>query len=211
VTALVKICGLTRALDVEEVARAGADFVGLNLWGRSKRHVAVPAAKVLAEVARAHGAAIRVVGLFVDAGLDEIAAAVEAIDLDIVQLHGDEAPDLCVEIAARTGAAVWKAVPVSGAPDVADLGRWPVEAVLLDAPSAGRGGSGQTIDWDVAAGASGAAHLVLAGGLTPDNVAAAVRRVRPWAVDVASGVEVAPGIKDAARVAAFVAAARGQP
>lgn len=207
-TTLVKICGLTRAHDCEEVARAGADFIGLNLWSRSKRHVAVPAAKVLAEVARAHGAAIRVVGLFVDATIDEIDEAVAAIDLDIVQLHGDEDPALCAEIAARTGAAVWKAVPVSSAADVADLSRWPVEAVLLDAPSPGRGGSGQTFDWTIAARATGAAHIVLAGGLVPDNVAAAVRAVRPWAVDVASGVELAPGIKDAEKVARFVAAAR---
>lgn len=208
-TTLVKICGLTRATDAEEVARAGADFVGLNLWERSKRFVAVPAARVLAEVSRAHGAAIRVVGLFVDAGFSEIEDAIGAIDLDVVQLHGDEDPDLCAELAARTGAAVWKAVPVAGAADVAELGKWPVEAVLLDAPSPGRGGSGRAFDWQLAAGARGAAHVVLAGGLQVDTVAEAIRVVRPWAVDVASGVEVAPGIKDAAKVAAFVAAARG--
>lgn len=207
-TTLIKICGLTRAHDVEEVARAGADFIGLNLWDRSKRHVAVPAAKVLAEVARAHGAAIRVVGLFVDAAIDEIADAVAEIDLDIVQLHGDEDPARCAEVSARTGRAVWKAVPVAGPDDVRDLSRWPVEAVLFDAPSAGRGGSGKTIDWDVAAAARGAGHVVLAGGLDAANVGEAIRRVRPWAVDVASGVELAPGIKDAKKVAAFVAAAR---
>lgn len=209
----VKVCGFTRAEDVRAVAALDLDWIGLNFWPRSKRHVAPAMAGVLARIARSAG--IEVVGLFVDQPADELAAVVEEVGLDVVQLHGDEPPVVCAEVAARTGLPVWKAIAVTGPDDVAPaaLARWAdagVAAIVLDAASPGRGGSGQTIDWAVAAAAArGPLPVVLAGGLTPANVAAAVAAVAPWAVDVASGVEVAPGHKDPARVAAFVAAARG--
>lgn len=206
---LVKICGVTTLDDAIAVARAGADLIGLNFWPRSKRVVSVDRARDLAVRARAAAPEIGVVGLFVDADPDQIAAVVAAVGLDIIQLHGDETEADCIKVIARTGLPVWKAVPVSGPADIADLWRWPVSAVLLDAPSAGRGGSGKTIDWGLAAEAALGGRVVLAGGLDPDNVATAVRTVRPWAVDVASGVELEPGLKDLARVAAFVAAVRG--
>ncbi|MBP6631836.1 MAG: phosphoribosylanthranilate isomerase [Kofleriaceae bacterium] len=214
-----KICGLTRVDDVEVVAAAGADFVGLNLWSGSKRGVTPGVAATLAAAARAaprpagHGP-LQVVLLFVDAGLAELVAAAARCGADVVQLHGDEtvAQVAAVRAALPTTVALWRALAVAGPADVAPaaLAAWPVDALVLDAPSPGRGGSGRGFDWALAAAAvaATATPIVLAGGLHPGNVGAAITAARPWAVDVASGVEQAPGHKDAARVAAFVAAAR---
>lgn len=202
----VKICGLTRRADVEAAAAAGATWVGLNFWPGSRRVVTPAQAAPLAAAARAAG--LGVVGLFVDAPLDELRRVHGEVGLDRAQLHGDEPPAACAEAAGALGLAVWKAVAVGDAFAPAQLDGWPVEAVVLDAVTPGRGGSGRTIRWDLAGDAARRRRVVLAGGLTPDNVGAAVRAARPWAVDVASGVEATPGIKDAARVAAFVAAAR---
>ena len=206
----VKICGVTRVEDARAAALAGADFVGINFWPRSKRHVAIEEAAPLARAGRVRGAMI--VGVFVDAGAAEIARAVEATGLDVIQLHGDESPGFCAEVRAMTGRRIWKALPVASAADVEGIERWPVAAVLLDAATPGRGGSGQTIDWAVAArAAESTMPIVLAGGLAPGNVAAAIAAVKPWAVDVASGVESAPGMKDPGKVAAFVRAVRELP
>ncbi|HEU4728975.1 MAG TPA: phosphoribosylanthranilate isomerase, partial [Kofleriaceae bacterium] len=141
----------------------------------------------------------------------EIAAIARGVGLDIVQLHGDETPGELAQVAAATGLPVWRALAVGGPGDLAGLEAWPVDAFLLDAPSAGRGGAGKVFDWALAQEARRAhpaRRFVLAGGLGPHNVAAAIAAVDPWAVDVASGVESAPGIKDLAKLAAFVAAAR---
>ena len=130
-------------------------------------------------------------------------------ELDIVQLHGDESIELVTDLGKHV--EIWKAHQVTGPEVIDDLGRWPCDA-LLDAPSAGRGGSGTTFDWSLAAEAVRRGHrVILAGGLTPDNVAAAIAAVHPYAVDVASGVESAPGIKDPALVSAFIAAAYRAP
>jgi phosphoribosylanthranilate isomerase len=207
----VKICGVTLPDDAAVAAAAGADFIGLNFWARSKRHIDPARAPIVAGVARGAGSAL-IVGVFVDARADEIAEIHGAVGLDRVQLHGDEHPDDVKRIADAVGVPVWKAIAVRDARDLAALDEWPVEAILLDAPSTGRGGSGQTFDWVLAAAAQNAPArpLVLAGGLTPENVGAAIARVKPWAVDVASGVERAPGVKDHDKVRAFIAAARGQ-
>lgn len=209
----IKICGVTLADDAARVAAAGVDFIGLNFWSRSKRYVAPERAPMLAAAARgAAPGAVRIVGVFVDAELDDIVAACARVELDVIQLHGDEHPDTCAAIAKATYRPVWKAIAVSAAPDVAHLDRWPVVAILLDAPTAGRGGAGARFDWAIAREARErhpARAIVLAGGLDADNVAAAIALVEPWAVDVASGVEAGPGIKDATKLAAFVAAARG--
>jgi len=206
----IKICGVTQADDAARVAAAGADFIGLNFWPKSRRHVAPERARMLAAAARSAGGA-KLVGVFVDPELADILAV--AGELDAIQLHGDESPEACARIARETGKPVWKALPVKLARDVEHLELWPVEAVLLDAPVPGRGGAGVAFDWELAREARRrhpARLIVLAGGLTPETVAGAIATVDPWAVDVASGVEAAPGIKDAAKVAAFVAAVRAQ-
>lgn len=202
----VKICGVTRADQAASIAAAGADFIGLNLWPESRRYVTADHAAELAAAARGAGSA-KLVGVFVDAGAETIEAAVARAGFDIVQLHGNESPDLVAEIVKRTGVPVWKAVPAAAG---IDLTVWGSAAVLLDTPTPGRGGSGHTFDWSIAKAAREAhpaLSIVLAGGLDPGNVAAAIAAVSPWAVDVASGVESAAGIKDPGKVAAFLAAA----
>lgn len=206
----IKICGVTLPDDAARVAEAGADFIGLNFWPTSKRYLPPDRAPAIAAAARSAGAA-RLVGVFVNATLDEIAAIVRDVALDAIQLHGDESPELIVRIGRATGRPVWKALAVAGPDDLASLDTWPVEALLLDAPAVGRGGSGKVFDWNLARAARQwhpARQFALAGGLGPHNVAAAIDAVDPWAVDVASGVESAPGIKDAAKVTAFIAAVR---
>jgi phosphoribosylanthranilate isomerase len=206
----VKICGVTLADDAARVAAAGVDFIGLNFWPKSRRFLAPERAPIVAAAARAAGPA-RLVGVFVDATVDEIVAVAARVDLDIVQLHGDETPDTCEKIAGALYRPVWKAIAVTGRGALARLETWPVDAILLDAPTAGRGGAGAAFDHELAREARErypARHFVLAGGLDPSNVAGAIARVEPWAVDVASGVEAAPGIKDPTKLAAFLAAAR---
>lgn len=207
----VKICGVVEAGNAAMVARAGADFVGLNFWPRSRRYLAPERAAEVASAVRAAGG--RVVGLFVDAAPGEILALHRRARFDVVQLHGDEPDADVAEVARALGVPVWKALPLVDAGSLAALERFPAAAALLiDAPSAGRGGSGQQLAAPLVAQArqrAGARPLILAGGLTPGNVAAAIATARPWAVDVASGVEAAPGVKDPALVRAFLDAAHG--
>lgn len=206
----IKVCGITLADDAARVASLGIDFLGLNFWPRSKRYIALERAPLLASVARASGP-IQIVGLFVDATLDEIQAVCAAVELDVLQLHGDETPDDVATIARATGVPVWKAIPASAPDDVDHLDVWSAEAILLDAPSPQRGGTGKPFDWAIAHHAREvfpARRLIIAGGLDPSNVGAAVTQLAPWAVDVASGVESAPGVKDAAKLEAFVSAVR---
>lgn len=207
----VKICGVTRPEDAAMVAAAGVDFVGLNFWPSSKRYLPVERAPAVAEAAR-RGGALELVGVFVNARIDDIAAVARDLALDAIQLHGDETPQDIAAVAQTTGCAVWKAVAVGRPSDLDRLDAWPVHAILLDTPTAGRGGSGKVFDWRLARDARRAyptRRFVLAGGLAPDNVRAAIDAVSPWAVDVASGIESAPGIKDPAKLAAFIAAVRG--
>jgi len=214
-TARIKICGVTLPDDAARVAAAGADFIGLNFWPRSKRYLAPERAGLLAATARAACAtpgAILVVGVFVNAHIDEISAIARDAALDIIQLHGDESPEDVMAVAQATRAAVWKAIAASEPRDLERLEAWPVDAILLDAPTPGRGGAGKPFDWNLAREVrrrNPARKIVLAGGLDPANVRAALDAVDPWAVDVASGVEAAPGVKDASKLAAFIAAARG--
>ncbi len=207
---MIKICGVTLVEDAARIAAAGADFLGLNFWPRSRRRVDVEQAAALAAAARGEGP-VKIAGLFVDAGAAEIAAVHARVDLDVIQLHGAETPDAAAAIAAALGRPVWKAIAAGAPADLEDLEAWPVDAILLDTPTPGKGGSGRSFDWSLARAARirhPARRLVLAGGLHPGNVAEAIAAVGPWGVDVASGVEAAPGVKDAAKVAAFVAAAR---
>lgn len=206
----VKICGVTLPDDAARVAASGADFIGFNFWPKSKRYVAPERAPMLSGVARSAGAA-KLVGVFVDPEVDEVLAITSAVDLDVIQLHGDESPDLVKRISLAVYRPVWKAVPVASRRDIEHLDVWGAEAILLDAPTPGRGGAGAKFDWALAREARERfprLNIVLAGGLDPDNVAEAVRTVEPWAVDVASGVEAGPGIKDAAKLDAFLRNAR---
>jgi phosphoribosylanthranilate isomerase len=207
----IKICGVTLPDDAARVAAAGVDFIGLNFWPKSKRYLDPVRAPMIAAAARASGHA-KIVGVFVDADLDEVREVTSQVALDIIQLHGDESPEDVQAISAATTLPVWRSVAVGVSKDLDHLEVWPVDHILLDTPSAGRGGSGKTFDWTLAIEAHRrypARRFFLAGGLDPDNVSAAIAEVAPWGVDVATGVEAAPGIKDPAKLAAFVAAVRG--
>ena len=206
----VKICGVTLPDDAARISASGADFIGLNFWPKSKRYLAPERAPIISSVVRAMGTT-KLVGVFVDPELDEIQEITASIDLDIIQLHGDETPEQVKQISRAVYRPVWKALSIVSARDLEALDVWPAEALLLDAPTPGRGGSGATFDWQLAREARERyprINIVLAGGLTPENVAGAIGTVEPWAVDVASGVEAAPGVKDAAKLQAFIGAAR---
>jgi phosphoribosylanthranilate isomerase len=206
----IKICGVTRPDDAAMAAAAGADFVGLNFWPSSRRYLPAERAPAVADAARG-GGRVGVVGVFVNARLDDITAIARTLALDAIQLHGDETPQDAAAVAHQTGCAVWKAVAVGRRSDLDRLDTWPVDALLLDTPTTGRGGSGRVFDWTLAREARRAyptRRFGLAGGLSPDNVRAAIDAVSPWLVDVASGIESAPGIKDRPKLAAFLAAVR---
>ena len=207
----IKICGVTLPDDAAAVAAAGVDFIGLNFWPESKRYLNPARAPLLAGVVRAMGHA-KLVGVFVDPDPDEVLAVAALVELDIIQLHGDEDPDAVKRIVDAVARPVWKAITVRSACDLEHLDVWQVDALLLDAPTPDRGGAGASFDHALARDARARfPHLkiMLAGGLAADNVGVAITRVQPWAVDVASGVEAAPGVKDRSKLAAFVAAVRG--
>jgi phosphoribosylanthranilate isomerase len=207
----IKVCGVTLADDAARVAAAGVEFIGLNFWPDSKRYLDPARAPMIAAAARAAGP-IQVVGVFVDADLEEMVEIAAKVPLDFVQLHGDEDPEDVATIVEKTKRPAWKSIAMGAAKDLEGFEQWGVEYILLDTPSAGRGGSGKTFDWTLAIDARRrypARRFFLAGGLEPGNVAAAITAVSPWGVDVASGVEAAPGIKDPDKLAAFVAAVRG--
>jgi phosphoribosylanthranilate isomerase len=194
---LVKICGLTRLEDALAAVRLGADWLGFNFWPRSKRYLAPAAA---AEIIRALPPAVMPVGVFVDPTAEELAEAVRVSGIRTAQLHGDETPAFCV----AAPVPVVKGIRVEDAHSLAALAAYEVAGFLLDSATAGYGGSGVAFDWTLAAEAAASAPIWLAGGLVPENVAEAVRRVRPLGVDVASGVESAPGVKDARKMEAFI-------
>ena len=202
----VKICGVTTVEDGLMAVEAGADAVGLVLWGASPRAITVEQAR---SIASALPAGVDRVGVFVDPAREEVARAVAEIGLDVVQLHGQEPPEMCRGLGAR----VWKAIGVGAGFRAEDALRYEAVAdgILVDTRVAGAapGGTGRVFDWSVARSLRGRVRfLVLAGGLRPDNVAEAVVAVAPDGVDVSSGVESAPGRKDRERVRAFVRAAR---
>jgi phosphoribosylanthranilate isomerase len=198
----VKFCGITNLGDAEEAARLGAWAIGLNHWPQSPRFCEPDAA---VEISAALKRRLEIVGVFVDVTLDELAAAAEDEALTMIQLHGGEGPAFCREAARRTGCKVIKAVRVRSAADVRAAEAFRTDFHLLDAHRpAMPGGTGESFDWELLAGRRSEVPLILAGGLTPDNVDEAVATVQPYAVDVASGVESAPGIKDHAAMAAFL-------
>jgi len=202
----VKICGLTRLEDAELAVSLGAWAVGMVFYAPSPRRCSIEeAARISAALRRR----TQLCGVFVNASLEEIERTAQELNLHLVQLHGDEGPSFCSEVARRTGAHVIKAAQISGAADVQDLARFHVDYHLVDARSrdaanvALRGGTGETFDWQLLSARRSSVRLILSGGLRPDNVADAIGAVHPFAVDTASGTEAAPGRKDPERLHAF--------
>ena len=208
----VKICGLKTLGDVQAVATAGAAYAGFNFFPKSPRSVTVDAACALA-LAAPEG--LCKVALVVDEGDATLDRIVEGVPLDMLQLHGHETPARVAEVKARYGLPVMKAIGVADEADLAGLLDYALVAdqILIDAKppkdAVLPGGNGLTFDWRLLVGRKWLKPWMLAGGLTPDNVARAVQLTGARQVDVASGVESAPGVKDAAKIAAFVQAAQG--
>ncbi|MES2968651.1 MAG: phosphoribosylanthranilate isomerase [Pseudomonadota bacterium] len=206
----VKICGLRTPQDVAAVAAAGAAYAGFVFFAKSPRHLTVAQAQVLALAAPLGLAKVALVVDADDAALDAI---VEGLPLDMLQLHGHESPDRVAQVRARYGLPVMKAVGVADEGDLAAVLDYSLVAdqILIDAkPPKGStlpGGNGLSFDWRLVAQRRWLRPWMLAGGLTPDNVAEAVRLTNARQVDVSSGVESAPGVKDAGKIAAFVMAA----
>jgi phosphoribosylanthranilate isomerase len=199
----VKICGITREQDLHAACAAGADALGFVFYEKSPRHVAAAAAAALV---RELPPFVQSVGLFVNAAPAFIEAVLQAVPLDLLQFHGDESPADC----ARYGRPYIKAVRVNRDTDLIKCAADFEDArgLLLDAYVPGvPGGTGERFDWSMIPETMPKA-VILSGGLTPDNVAEAVEQVRPWAVDVSSGVEMAKGIKDAHKIAQFIAKAK---
>ncbi len=197
----VKICGNTSLKDALHAVECGADALGFIFYRKSPRFVAVQTVK---QIVRALPPFVETVGVFVNETADRINRVADSCGLDAVQLHGEETPAFCKRIRRK----VIKAVRVENAASLKGLDRYPVSGFLLDAFSTqAQGGTGETFDWSLALKGKKYGPVILAGGLTPDNVRRAVRQVRPYAVDVCSGVEKTPGVKDADKVQAFVQAA----
>lgn len=193
----VKICGITTLDDALACVDAGADALGFNFWPQSKRHVDVAAA---ARIAKRLPPEVRTVGVFVNPTEADVDRAFASGAIDLAQLHGDEEPDFCSRFAGR----YIKAVRLRDASSLSRLAEYKCDLVLVDADTPGYGGSGQRADVALAREAAASRRVILAGGLTPENVAEAVAAVRPYGVDVAGGVEREPGVKDWIKVAAFV-------
>jgi phosphoribosylanthranilate isomerase len=200
---IVKICGITRPQDAERAVALGAAAIGFIFWPSSPRRIGLEAAR---SIGRLVPASVLKVGVFVDAPAEELARTVDEAGLDAVQLHGSESPALVRGLEAR----VIKAVAL-GSPDAdAQISQWTGTTLLLDAHDPVRhGGTGRVVDWDRAAGLASRHEVILAGGLNPENVAEAVRRVRPAGIDVSSGVEQTPGVKDLVKLAALFDALAG--
>lgn len=206
----IKICGLTREADVDAAVQAGADAIGFVLYAQSPRHVTAQRA---GELARRLPPFVTPVLLFVNASADQIRQGCDAVPQALLQFHGDETPAEC--LAAGRPYLRAARIPTGTAGAGFDLLKYAsdhsaAQAILLDALVEGYGGGGQSFDWTAFPWShpllNASSRLVLSGGLTPANVTDGITRVRPWAVDVSSGVEAAKGIKDPDKMLAFVAA-----
>ena len=201
----VKICGVTSVADGLAAAVAGADMIGLMFYDRSPRQISLVSA---AEISRALPPFVQRVGVFVNPEPELVLRAIGECNLSLLQFHGDESSEFCTQF----GLMSLKAIRIRDASSLDQLAGFQTDAFLLDAHSkSGLGGTGESFNWDLAVEAQKFGKpIFLAGGLTPENVGEAVRKVRPFAVDVSSGVESAPGKKDAAKVRAFIAAVRAE-
>jgi len=195
----IKVCGITRLDDALRAVELGVDALGFVFWPGSPRRVSLRQA---AEIAAALPPLVAAVGVFVDQPLDEIRTIASAVGLSAIQLHGDEAPGTWTRVPGRC----IKAIGVGAGFDPAAVRAWPLAVLpLLDAHDpARRGGTGRIVGWDIAAELARARRIILAGGLGASNIRDAIARVRPFAVDVSSGVEREPGIKDPERLRAFI-------
>lgn len=200
----IKICGIKTVEDALAAMDAGADLIGFNFYRKSPRYIDVGQCRDIMAVMRKYSQ-IAYVGVFVNASAQEVRATLETAALTLAQLHGDETSQLVQSLDGKAFKA-FRGIPQS----VNGFARHEAPTLLVDASVKGvYGGTGETADWSAAAILAQQYPLLLAGGLTPENVAVAVRKVRPWGVDVASGVESAPGKKDPARMKAFVQAVKG--
>jgi phosphoribosylanthranilate isomerase len=195
---LVKICGITRLEDAEASVEHGATALGFVFWPKSPRFIDPYRARA---IVRSLPPFVTTVGVFVNQSEAEVNTTAALVHLGVVQLHGDET----AEYLAGIRYPVLKSIAIDESTDAASLDRWPSRvALLLDVHDpVQRGGTGRSVDWDRAAAVAARRHAMLAGGLKPENVADAVARVRPFGIDVSSGVESSPGIKDRARLKAL--------
>jgi phosphoribosylanthranilate isomerase len=199
----VKICGITNLADAQAAVGSGADAFGFNFYEKSPRLVSL---KTASEISKKLPPYIMRVGVFVDAPGDFVLRAISEAGLTMLQFHGDEPPEFCTQF----GLMSMKAFRIRDEKSLEELSDYQTDAYLLDAfSSTTPGGTGEKFNWDLAVEAQKFGRpIFLAGGLTPENVAGAVRKVRPFGVDVSSGVESAPGKKDHAKVKAFIHAAK---
>lgn len=200
----IKICGIKTLKDALAAIAAGADYLGFNFYPKSIRFIEKSACAEITSVLKREHPQVKLVGVFVNSPVDEIKDILQTCQLDLAQLHGDETPEIFSQLAPHAFRA-FRGIPESNA----GYERNDVPAMLIDAAVKGvYGGSGVIADWSAAAELAKKYPLLLAGGLTSENIADAVCQVQPWGVDVASGVESAPGEKDAGKMSAFVNAVR---
>lgn len=200
----VKICGITNLADAERAVQLGAWALGFIFVRGSPRRCRHDDAAAISAALRRRAERC---GVFVNAPLDDVVRIADHAGLSLLQLHGDEGPAYCAQAARRTGCAVLKSARVRSRADLIALEPFHTDFHLLDAHSPGRrGGTGETFDWDLVRLRRSTEPLIVSGGLTADNVGAAIATTSPWGVDVASGVEADPGRKDPARLEAFFAA-----
>ncbi|NOT03653.1 MAG: phosphoribosylanthranilate isomerase [Anaerolineales bacterium] len=205
----IKICGIKTLKDALAAIDAGADYLGFNFYPKSVRFIEKETCAEITSILKKKHPQIKLVGVFVNLPVEEVKVILETCHLDLAQLHGDETPEMLESFSGKA----FKAIRLTS--ESAETSVYPFlksalsPALLVDAAVKGvYGGSGITADWSSAAELAKKYPLLLAGGLTPENVADAVRQVKPWGVDVASGVESAPGEKDAAKMSAFVKAVK---
>jgi phosphoribosylanthranilate isomerase len=200
----IKVCGMTNLADAEHAASHGAWAIGLIHHPGSPRFVEAAAAE---EIGAALKRRCEIAGVFVNSTLEEVVDAAERENLTLLQFHGEEGPSFCTEAARRTGAKVMKAFRVTSAADIQAAEAFRTDLHLFDSYRHGEhGGTGRSFDWEIAAKRRSEVPMVLAGGLTPENVGEAIELVHPYAVDVVSGVEAEEGRKDQGKVERFIQA-----
>ncbi len=207
----VKICGITNIDDAQAAIAVGADLLGFNFYGGSPRYIAPERAREIAAQIRSSECSPLLVGVFVNSSLEEVHSILKIARIDLAQLHGDEPVRVLEQLHGRGFKALRPASQAEAEIDAEWFAPYApnAPALLIDAYRRDQyGGTGHTADWSIATKMAQRYPILLAGGLTPENVAEAVRQVRPWGVDVASGVEVSPGKKDAGKMKLFVEHAR---